>query len=64
MSKGEIKLKAHHDRGRQRKSMNSLMTGGVDHDRGSKNNMMIGGTIWVLPSMTKGEIVGQIGSCH
>jgi hypothetical protein len=34
------------------------------HDRGSRNNMMIGGEVWVLPSMKKGEIVGQIGSCH
>ena len=32
------------------------------HDRGS--SMMTGEAVWGLPSMTKGEIVGQIGSCH
>ena len=51
--KGEIKMKENHDRG----SKHSMMTGGAD-------NMMIRGAIWGLPSMTKGEIVGQIGSCH
>ena len=58
MSKGEIKLKENRDRG----SKNNMMTRGADHARVSKNNMMTGGArkrVWVLPSMTKGEIVGQ-----
>ena len=52
MLKGEIKLKEHDDRG-------SMMIGGA-----AWVCMMIGGAVWVFPSMTKGEIVGQIGSCH
>ena len=53
MSKGEIKLKEHHDRGNK----HNMLTGGED-------SMMTGGAVWRLPSMTKVEIIGQIGSCH
>ena len=55
MSKKEIKLKEHDDRG----SKNNMITRGANHDRGSKNNMMTRGVVWVLPSMTKGETIGQ-----